>query len=495
MSYDRLNVSLRLIWVTILTFNVNFVHAENAEFEAWKKQQAGQFEQFETVEDRAFAEFLRKEWKQFQIFKGNVRDATPKPADPPKIRNEILVMGDKKESPVKRAAGHNNSLPLSNTRFFGHPVKKLTIPTTSFHSGDLLSSEGIADTWTRLARLDHRATLSELASIRQRLALGDWGTLQLIDQLLEAQIQNENQRTFYLWFLLTKLGFDARVGYTQTQLVLLLPTKNKLYGIRYSDIADKRYYMFPESDDSNLLSYDVGSHDAQGSPFDFSLTQLIKPTGFINRVDIEYRYHNETNPIALQYDLGFSTFLATYPQIDLDLYFTAGPKSPVYESLREQLQPRIKGMPPREALSYLLLLTQFLFDYKTDTEQFGQEKYLVVEESLYYGTNDCEDRSIFLAWLIHDILQMEVIVLDYPGHIALAVRTQITPEDDLVSYKGRKFVIVDPTYLGAEVGKVLSSVAGIQPDVIEVGYPNSPFKVEHQAKSPTQPGSSAFSAL
>ncbi len=473
MSYKQPHKLLCLFWGLIVTLGANCVHAEDTEFEAWKRQQANQFKDFETAEDKAFAEFLRKEWQEFQIFKGNVRDATPKPATPPAIRNETRTAVNNQPSPVKRTSTHKASLPATSNNFFGHTIGPITFPAKMPESGNLLSSEIIADTWTQLARQDHTAVLQELESARQRLTLGDWGTIRLIDQLLAAQFPEQNQRTFYLWFLLTKMGFDTQVGYTQTQLVLLLPTKNKLFGVRYSEINDTPYYMFPEPEDNQLVSYQGGAYSRNRTPFDFTLTHLIKPAGFIDEVNIEYSYQAKVHPIKLKYDAGFSEFLATYPQIDLPEYFRVRPSSPVYENLREQLQPHIKAMQPRQAVNYLLGLTQFLFEYKTDTDQFGQEKYLVVEESLYYGTNDCEDRSIFLAWLIYDLLQLELVVLDYPGHVALAVKTDISADDDLVSFKGRKFVIVDPTYLGAEAGNAMPSVANLEPQFIEVGYTES----------------------
>ena len=127
-------------------------------------------------------------------------------------------------------------------------------------------------------------------------------------------------------------------------------------------------------------------------------------------------------------------------------------------------------MSPRAALDFLLKLTQQLFEYQTDNEQFQREKYLLVEESLYYGINDCEDRSIFLAWLIRDLLNLPVVALDYPGHVALAVQTQVKPGDDLVEHHGRKFVVIDPTYLGATTGMAMPSVSHHRPAIIPIEY-------------------------
>lgn len=57
----------------------------------------------------------------------------------------------------------------------------------------------------------------------------------------------------------------------------------------------------------------------------------------------------------------------------------------------------------------------------TRKDQFGREKYFFAEETLFYPLSDCEDRAIFFAILIRNLLGLDVIGLDYPGHIATAV--------------------------------------------------------------------------
>ena len=90
----------------------------------------------------------------------------------------------------------------------------------------------------------------------------------------------------------------------------------------------------------------------------------------------------------------------------------------------------------------------------------------MADESFFYSYNDCEDRSIFLAWLLTKLVNIQPIILDYPNHIALAVPIDLRPSDQYIEYEGRKYVIADPTYIGAKSGMGMPDLAQVEPNVI-----------------------------
>jgi len=100
--------------------------------------------------------------------------------------------------------------------------------------------------------------------------------------------------------------------------------------------------------------------------------------------------------------------------------------------------------------------------------QFGKENYLFPEETLYYPYSDCEDRSILFAWLVHSLLGMDVIGLDYPGHVATAVQFKGNVGGDAIQYNGRRYVVADPTYINASVGMTMPDFKNAKPGVIEI---------------------------
>ena len=71
-----------------------------------------------------------------------------------------------------------------------------------------------------------------------------------------------------------------------------------------------------------------------------------------------------------------------------------------------------------EFVGILLNFVQTSFDYQTDEEQFGREKYFYPEEILAYPFCDCEDRAAFFARLVRNLTGLEVVGLDYPGPVS-----------------------------------------------------------------------------
>ena len=67
-----------------------------------------------------------------------------------------------------------------------------------------------------------------------------------------------------------------------------------------------------------------------------------------------------------------------------------------------------------------------------------------------------------------ELLGLEVIGLDYPGHIATAVRFSSMVPGDQVVVGDRSYTICDPTYLNATVGMAMPNFKGVEPKVIPI---------------------------
>ena len=55
--------------------------------------------------------------------------------------------------------------------------------------------------------------------------------------------------------------------------------------------------------------------------------------------------------------------------------------------------------------------------------------------------------------LVRDLLGLDVVLLHYPGHLATAVDLGNSVKGDYVSVRGKRFVVCDPTYIGASIGE------------------------------------------
>ena len=116
----------------------------------------------------------------------------------------------------------------------------------------------------------------------------------------------------------------------------------------------------------------------------------------------------------------------------------------------------------------LLHSIQHDFDYAVDQDQFGYEKPFFVSENFIYPKNDCEDRSILYAFLVKNILNLDVVLLDYPEHIATAVRFDADVPGAYVEHKGRKYIICDPTYIGADIGMEMPMFLNTQAVILDI---------------------------
>ncbi|NJL15075.1 MAG: hypothetical protein HC913_20120 [Microscillaceae bacterium] len=139
---------------------------------------------------------------------------------------------------------------------------------------------------------------------------------------------------------------------------------------------------------------------------------------------------------------------------------------PLRASWKTQLAPLLKDKSEEEALNFLLAMVQFGLAYQTDQEQFGQEKPLTSDETLFYPYADCEDRAILFAWLVRDLLGLPVVGLDYPGHMATAVRLSQPIKGNYCLYQNAQYWVCDPTYLGAVAGQAMPDLAAINPEIV-----------------------------
>lgn len=167
------------------------------------------------------------------------------------------------------------------------------------------------------------------------------------------------------------------------------------------------------------------------------------------------------------YNRNLVNYFSTYPCVDFAIYGTAPVDSRMIGDLRRQLSPHIAGKPQDEAVNHLLHFVQNAFRYKTDQDQYGYEKWNFAEETLVSAYCDCDDRAIFFAQLVRNLLGLETVLVNYPGiHLAAAVRFTdgSLTGGTYVTVDGSRFYICDPTYINADAGMAMPGVG----DTVEI---------------------------
>lgn len=133
--------------------------------------------------------------------------------------------------------------------------------------------------------------------------------------------------------------------------------------------------------------------------------------------------------------------------------------TPICKEAQNELYPQLKshlsGYSQLEAVERLLNWIQTAFVYEYDDKVWGGDRAFFPDETLYYPCCDCEDRSILFTRLVRDLLGLRCILIYYPGHLASAVNFTNPVNGDYINVNGNKFVVCDPTYIGASVGHTM----------------------------------------
>ena len=100
------------------------------------------------------------------------------------------------------------------------------------------------------------------------------------------------------------------------------------------------------------------------------------------------------------------------------------------------------------------------------TIKWGYDRAFFASETLHYPYSDCEDRSILFARLVRDLVDLDVVLIYYPGHLATAVAFKQEVNGDYLTYKGHRYTVCDPTFVNAPVGMTMPGMNNREAQVI-----------------------------
>lgn len=318
-----------------------------------------------------------------------------------------------------------------------------------------LDENAIADAYEALCSSDYKPLLAECMQIKKDLQLNDWGMFTLIKQIADAYCSKSNESIVMQQFLLNEMGYKARMARkaTENKMMLFVATDCRIYARPYITLNGQEYY--------NLNG---GNEHCQ-----FYMCQKDSPKAKNN---IGMRLHNAPNfpgavatsthqakgsaaTVTVSVPKSLMDFYTSYPQCDYSVYFNAPVNSAMEKKILSSLAPLVQGKSEADAANILINFVQTAFRYKTDDEQFGFEKPFFVEELFYYPYSDCEDRAMLYSYLVRKLLGLDVVLLDYPEHIATAVRFNGNVDGDYLMVGGQKYTVCDPTYIGASIGMTM----------------------------------------
>ena len=437
-------------------------------FAAYKRNSKNEFEAYRAQQQETLKKAIKENWRQFQIYKADFSLLGNKPQNQPAYGNQVkhqlaAKSPNLKTSIVKPRDGHLSQQKTANTQplnLYGMTLSMPVVTQPVMSAG--ADKQAITDYLQ--ANPDYEKKLVVFArDTAERLHLDDWGTYLLMREIAR-QLYPDSWQTRRLaqWKWMNQLGYDLRIAETSNELRLLLPVTQTIYGHSYIFIKGNKYYL------DTPAGSDLHTYPQQ---FDkLAAIENINPTQVrwsddkqnIHVRQLDYSNDGEHYQITLKFDIRTLRMMQDYPQMIFSRYFKT-PLSPKLEqSLKDQLMPVLAGKSKYQQASLLLKLVQKSLAYQTDQQQFGKENYLFAEESIGFPYADCEDRAILYAWLVHELLDLPYLVLLYPNHLTTAIALNGT--GDTIHYGNTIYLIADPTYIGAPIGKAMHPQ--IEPKII-----------------------------
>ncbi len=447
--------------------------------------------------DRQFSEFLSEAWKQMDLLIDKDPDNKPKPETPPtakanekkvdmqvKYNTEISVepqivtakddfTGKVSEEFKLKLDDYLKTQPERRLiKYQGLSLNFFFDRNLDFDFYGAPDNSKIASAWEKLALNDYNIMIEQLAYYATRMKLNDWGMALMIKSAAsEIFAGNNTKQNIFTWYLLNKMGYRLRLALDQSGVYLLVPSNLTVYGIRYVTFNNTRYY-FLNLDQANqqpaaVLTY-AKDYNPRGGIIDFIQPLSPKFGKFFKTRNFSFPSDGGLAQLEVVYDSSDVSYYNQFPFLDLKVVFANTLSDTALASIKAGLEPYFYGKTKLQKVNILLSFLQYGFQYKTDDDQFGRENYLYPEQSLYYPYNDCEDRSFLFSVLVKQVLNLKVIGLDFPGHVATAVRIEEPVEGDFVDYDGEKYAICDPTYIGACAGMCMPNYRLAPMNIIKI---------------------------
>lgn len=328
-----------------------------------------------------------------------------------------------------------------------------------------IDENSLADGLEKLYKSNYKPLLDDLRAMRSRDLGNDWALYLVVKQIAE-KFGGKNESVLMRQFLLNNLGFRARMAKViqKNALTLLVAPASQLYGCAFISEGGAKFY---DVEADRPYSYKMCAREAPDAKHKIDMSMRQTPRFAGSRKSSSHQGERYKAAASASVPVELMEFYKRLPQCDYSVYATAKVDKKFSDEVLDALRPAIKGKSEREAANILLDFVQSGFEYATDPEQFGYEKPFFVEELFYYPYCDCEDRSMLYRYLVTQLLGLDVILLDYPGHIATAVRFNGDVPGDFVVGGGGKYIVCDPTFIGAPVGMAMPQFKNTAADMLK----------------------------
>ncbi|MBV1679730.1 hypothetical protein KQ909_06895 [Bacteroides stercoris] len=330
-----------------------------------------------------------------------------------------------------------------------------------------LNENAIADAYEALCNSDYKPLLADCAQIRKDLRLNDWGVFTLVRQVADTYCGTANESIVMQQFLLNEMGYKARMARKakEDKMMLFVATDCSIYAHPYITLNGQNYYNL--SGNNEQCQFYMCQKDSPKAKNSVGMQLKEAPLFPGTVVSSTHQAKGSAARVTVDVPKALMDFYKDYPQCDYSVYFNAPVNAAMENRILSSLAPLVQGRNEADAANILINFVQTAFQYQTDGQQFGYEKPFFVEELFYYPYSDCEDRAMLFSYLVRKLLGLDVVLLDYPEHIATAVRFNGNVSGDYLMVNGWKYTVCDPTYIGASIGMTMPRYKTVSAKVLK----------------------------
>ena len=461
-------------------------------FDNFAKEANSEYQSFQDDANKAFVDLLKESWVEFRVLEGKEYPKKPKPDTAP-VAPEAENVTEPLQTATTPEQGQpqdgqpaqeteaipESPTPLPPTPLPPTPTQPAPTPdppagtkpfTLAFYGSQLdfripdpiadyrmsgNSENEVAKFWDSLSGMAYQSVLDQVNAHASRMQLEGWSLFLLVDRLADELYgpSGSDESEVLTTFILNQLGLDARLGLADGKLTANVCVKEQVYAALFYQYQGRNYYFSPSLRQVAQFKSYPGRFSDKLSPLS---VEISKPLNIGDSVSLTDKYSKVFGTrLQLPVNNARCDFYQDFPQVDVDIYARAACDGAFTSALVGALRPLLEGKDEVTRVNLLLRFLQYDFDYKTDDEQFGYEKPFFPEENFIYPFNDCEDRAILFSRLVRSLLGLDVVLVDYPDHIAAAVRFNSDVGGDSFLYEGQRYTICDPTYIGAPAGMAM----------------------------------------
>jgi hypothetical protein len=385
------------------------------------------------------------------------------------LKKEVIQIPEPspQAEPIAPIEGKLTPHEMVSVAFYGTMVS-VPFPITSEWSIPLLDEKQLAKTWKALSASEYDITVRGVLDAREYLQLCDWGYMQMLQAICEQKYGRTNEATFMQAYLMAQSGYKIRLAYNE-KLYMLVASEYNILSMFYFQVDGEKFYPINCST-RELAICKASFEEEQKISLQITKQQNLQ-TNTIKTRELSSKDGINVNVVHNQ---NVVDFYSNYPSSYIDgnvytrwaVYANTPLDSLLVASLYPILTAAIEGLSEKDAVNKLLNFVQTAFEYEYDDRVWGEDRAFFAEETLYYPYADCEDRAVLFSRLVRDIIGLNVVLLYYPGHLAAAVEFNEEVLGDYLLYGNSKYIVCDPTYIGAPVGWTMPNMNNTEAQII-----------------------------